>query len=314
MSRYLAGLRALMNRARSVADWFKREFLPLLPTLRDRYHEDRVGGLAAEIAFFGVLSLFPGILALVAILGFLDRFVGLTLAAASQQAVIGFLEQVLTRQASGTIDAVRALFENQSQGIFSFAVAGSIWAMSRGTLTAMRGMSVAYGLPIQRSWFFSRLKALGLALGTIVIMLLMLTVVVVGPFLGLGSALAELFGSDHVATLTESLRYPMAFVVLVLWALTLLHFGPNHRSPAKWDLPGAVLTSLLWLTVSSGLRLYLELAGTFNRVFGVLGGAITLMIWFYLLSMALLLGAELNAAMIEQGGKRAIPKEEPVES
>lgn len=279
--------------------------------LRERFREHRVGGLSAEIAFFGVLSLFPGILALVAVLGFLDRLVGLELAAASQQAVIGFLEQVLTRQASGTIDAVRALFETQARGILSFAVIGSVWAMSRGTLTAMRALSVAYGLPEQRSWFYSKAKALALALGTILNMLVLLAVVVVGPFLGLGALLAEWVRSDVLAFVVRLLQYPMAFLVLTWWALTLLHFAPNHKNPLRWDVPGAVVTSMLWLLVSSSLRAYLEIAGDFNQVFGVLGGAITLMVWFYLLSLSLLVGGELNAVLNERSGRRVIPKEAP---
>jgi membrane protein len=174
-----------------------------------------------------------------------------------------------------------------------------IWAFSRSLVAVLRALEVAYDLP-QNGWWRRRLKAVGLALVTILTLALLLVVVIVGPLLGGMRALFSIADIEQAVEPLLWLRFPLAFGLLVAWAWMIYHLGPNHQSPWRWDLPGALLTGFLWLLASVGFRLYLEVAGGFNQVFGLLGGALIVMVWVYLLSIALLTGGELNAVL----GKR----------
>ena len=97
--------------------------------------------------------------------------------------------------------------------------------------------------------------------------------------------------------------WPLVFVVLVVWAATVYHVAPNHSSRWRTELPGAVVAAVWWSVVSLGFSTYLSLASSgANAIFGFLGGAISLLFWLYLMSMGLLLGAEINSIIaIERG-------------
>lgn len=271
--------------------------LTIMSALRDEWRQDRVGSLAAEIAFFAVLSLFPALLAVVAALGFLDTVLGSELAARSEAEIVAVLETLFTSRAEALVDDVRTLFDNDSPALLSFATIGALLAASRGTLAAIRALNIAYNLPQQRSWLRLKAKALGLAAGSVLTGVFLLAIVVLGPLLGLGRALAAAVGSPAGADILLFLRYPVAFVLMAVWAWAIFHLGPNHRVSWKGELPGALATAILGLLASAGLRGYLFVAGDANKVLGFLGGPLILMVWFYLLSIALLVGAELNEVL-----------------
>ncbi|MDQ3991295.1 MAG: YihY/virulence factor BrkB family protein [Actinomycetota bacterium] len=266
---------------------------------------DRVTGLAAEVAFFGVLSVFPGLLMLAGALGSLEALVGSELARRSKEQVVGFLDLVLTDQAEGAIAAVEELFAGQSGGLVTVASLGALWGLSRGMAAVVRALNLAYDVEESRSWIRLRLLGVALAVGTVVMGALVLAMIVVGPLFGIGGRLAEVLGlGDAFVTLWSWVRWPVAFGLLVGWATTLLHIAPATGERTRWrgDLPGAVLASVLWLAVSLGFNVYLRVAGEANPVFGVLGGGLTLLVWLYLLSFALLLGGEVNGLL---HGRRA---------
>lgn len=268
------------------------------------WREDRVPGLAAEIAFFTVLALVPGLLAVIAALGSLEFLLGRELAREAEERIVTFLAAVLTEQADQTLRAVEEIFSRDNSGLISFATVAALWAMSRSVMGTIRALDVAFDLPRQDSWVKTRIKALLLALGTVVILALLLAVVIVGPLLGLGRALAEFAGTPAQATeLFLLIRYPLAFLLLMVWAQMIYQFGPNHDWPWRWNAPGAALAALLWLLFSVAFALYLDIAGTANPVFGLLGGVLILLVWLYLLSLSLLVGGELNAEIANLKGR-----------
>lgn len=282
-----------------------RKTPPLLRTMISGWQAHRLGGLAAEMAFFAVLSLLPATLAVAAGLGSLDRLLGTELADRAERSIVDFLELILTQQASATIESVRELFTSGHGGLFSFALVGALLAFSRGLVGAIRALEVVYNLPAPDAWLRTRVKALLLAVGTILVFGLLLSIVVVGPLFGAGVATARsLRLPAPVRDLWFWLRYPVALSLVFAWAAAIIHYGPNHRTPWSWDLPGAMLAGGLWLTASIGFRFYLEMAVQFNQVFGALGGALILMIWFYVLSLSLLIGGEFNMALHAKAGKQ----------
>ncbi len=288
--------------------------LDLARQLAAEARADRVTGLAAEVAFFAMLGLFPALVASAAVVGSLDSVVGQELAAQAEVAVLGFLDRVFTDDANGVLEAVRMLFQERQTGLVTLGLLTAVLAATRSFFGALRALEVAYDLepsPARQS----ALTALLLALGSVGALAMMLTLLVLGPLLGGGQEVAETLGQRGAfAFVWQVLRPPIAFAALVAWAVTVLHVaarGPHASGTSWWrwrgwrrgwrdHIPGGLLTGAWWLAVSLAFRLYLTLASQANPVFGVLGGAMILLIWLYLLGTGLLVGGELNALLIRR--------------
>ena len=278
------------DRRRSVADSVRR-FLAATA-------DDRVTGVAAEVAFYGFLGIFPGLLALAAALGFLEVLVGADVAARAQRVVVDFLAGFFGERATATVDSVEALFEETDVALLSFGSLGALWSMWRAARATVRALGVVYDVRETRSAARAAAVALGVALSTLVLAAVMLVMFVVGPLLGGGRAVAAAIGlGDVFAALWTWARIPFGFAVLVGWAALLFRLTPNRTSTLRDELPGAVATGVLWLLFSAGFQVYLRAAGGANQVLGVIGGVMTVLVWLYLLSLALLLGAEMNAVI-----------------
>lgn len=280
----------------------------ILKDLAREVVDDRVTGLAAEVAFFAVLSIFPGLLMVASGLGSLDDLFGSELAGDAEKVVRDFLDRMLTSDASQTIGAVENLFEERRAGVLTLSAIGALLALTRGFAALVRALDIAYDLVERRRWVSQRLVAIGLALGSVLMGVILLAMFVTGPLLGGGQAVADRIGlGDAFALFWDWLRWPVAFAVLVAWATITFHFGPNHKTPLAADMPGAVVAAVLWVIVSLGFSAYLRVAADLNQVLGVLGGGLILLVWLYLLSAALLIGGELNAIMAQRAGKTFPP-------
>lgn len=266
---------------------------------------DRVLGLAAEMAFFAVLSVFPGLLIAIGLLGVLDLLVGPDLATEAKRQVVTSLSTVLTDRGAAAVTAVESLFERRRGELLTFATAGALVTLSGAFAVTVEALNLAYDVPEGRGWIRRRLLGLALGLATVVAVVLALAALVVGPFLGTGQQLADLVGLGPVFSAAWTvLRVPVVVTGLILWAAALYRIAPNRRSSWRGALPGAVLTTVLWIVASIGLHLYLAVAAGTNPVIGAFGGGIIVMIWAYLLCLALLLGGELNAVLERRGRRR----------
>jgi membrane protein len=261
-------------------------------------HEDRVDGLAAEFAFFGVLSTFPGLLVVAALLGSLERLVGHDLASRSEALVLRAMDQVLTSSAAGLRDAVRELFARPSRGVAVLATATALLGLSRAWAVVIRALDLAFHVEERRPWLRQRLLGLALALGSVLLAVLGLGMIVVDPLLGAGAELAERLGLGELfAVAWNWLRWPLAFAALVAWAATVYHVAPGRRLRWREALPGAVAAAVLWLVASGGFSHYLRVAAGANPVLGTLGGGLIGVLWLYLLALILLVGGELNGVL-----------------
>lgn len=261
----------------------------------DEWRTVRIGGLAAEVAFFAVLSIFPALVAVGGALGSLDSLVGRDLADSVEAEVVAFLQRVLSSEAAGTIAEVEALFEQGNTGLVTLSTAGAVWAASRGFAALIKALDVVFHVEERRSYLRLRVIALALALGTIAMGVVVLAVVVVGPLLGNGQDLAEALGFGQAfAVAWDWARWPVAALALLTWASALMRIAPNRNEPLHLDLVGAVVAAGLWALSTVGLRLYLAAAGGTNQVLGVLGGPLIVLVWLYLLALGLLFGGVCN--------------------
>jgi membrane protein len=264
--------------------------------LADEWSKDRVGGLAAEIAFFALLGFFPAVVALAAALGSADSIIGENTAADVESWLVDQMVGVFGGDNS-LESTVQELFDGGNGGALTVGAVIALYAASRGFTAVVRALDVAYDHGHLRSWLSTRLVGLGLTFVSVLAAAVVLTMIVVGPALGEGSELASDLGlSSFVGTLWDWLRWPVVFVVLVTWAATVYHVAPNHTSPWRSELPGALVAAVWWSAVSLGFSTYLSVASSgANAIFGLLGGAISLLFWLYLMAMGLLVGAEINS-------------------
>ncbi|MGI8536388.1 MAG: YihY/virulence factor BrkB family protein [Mycobacteriales bacterium] len=287
--------------ARNPVTWFFRLFREVI----NKADRDRLLGLAAETAFFAVLTLFPALLVMAAVLGQLGNIVGEDNAVRVEQAVLDFLDQLLTDNASGAINTVQQLFDTGANAL-TFASLLALLSLSTAFATLVNTVNISYDVPETRGWWRRRWLGLLLGLGSVLTGAVALTLLVVGPLFGQGAEVVGRIGlGSEYEFLWSYLRWPVAFGGLVLWATTMDHLMPDRRTKWRYDLPGGLLTALLWLVASWGLNLYLDLVVTASPLFGALGGGLILMTWFYLLCVALLAGAELNAILLARRRHRA---------
>jgi membrane protein len=285
----------------SRSDSRRRRAVAFARTFLGEVARDRLLGLSAETAFFAVLSIFPGLLVVVGLLGVLDVLVGAELAAQAQQQVVSGLALVLTDEASEAVRAVEQLFEERRGGLITAASASALVTLSGAFAIVVNALNLVHDTGESRSWIRRRLLGLLLALGSLLLLVVALAVFVVGPLFGRGEQLADVVGLGAAFTFVwDVVRLPVLAAVGLLWVTALLRYGPARRIPWRQALPGALLTGALWLLATAGFRLYLELVAQGNPVLGAFGGGAIIMTWVFLLSLGLLLGGELNGVLADR--------------
>ena len=281
----LSSLRPFRSRVQALAEEFRRHWLQV-----------RLSGLSAEIAFYAILGLFPAVIAFTATLGSLDSVIGADAAATIRE---GLLDWTATTfgDASTLHRTVVDLFSESNAGAVTVGAILTLYASSRGFVAVVRALDVVYGHEHHRRWLATRVVGFTITIITVVVFALTTALMVVGPLLGSGEDVAERIGrGSGFATAWVWLRWPVAVLVIVAWTASVYRFAPRRQSSIRRELPGAVVATVWWLVASTGFRLYLDLAAAgMNTIFGVLGGALSLLFWLYLLAMGLLVGAAVNS-------------------
>ena len=269
-----------------------------------RHHTLQV---SAALSYYFVLSVFPGLIFLSAVVGFIplpDLFshvlllMGRLLPADTMRVVYSVLGDVLSSH--------RATW-------LSFGMVGTIWMASAAFDSMIEALDIAYDVEVQRPLWKSRLIAIGLAAICGALLLAALAVMLVGPRFGdwLASRLA--LSAVFIAA-WPVLRWAIAICFTILAVEVLYFLGPNVKQRFGATLPGAVISVAVWNGLSYLLGLYFRYFANFNRTYGTLGGLIALMIWLNWTSFVLLMGAELNAELAKESKKGCVrPKEIPRE-
>lgn len=252
----------------------------------------RLTGLAGEAAFFAILSLPPIIFGLAGAVGFVASTFGV-------DAVSGFRDQLLDLASVAlTGDAVRSVIEptlDEVLGagrpdVISIGFLIALWAGSRSMNVFIETITIMYGMAGERGVVNTRL------LSVLVYLVFLLVGVVVLPLILAGPSFIDLLLPDSLSAVGLA-YWPVVLVLSVCLIATVFHLSVPHRSRWRSDLPGAVLTLVLWVAGSYLLRLVLTQANTTTSIYGPLAAPIALLLWLYLVSIAILLGAALNSAI-----------------
>ena len=249
---------------------------------------DNCLNLAAQLAFYFFLGLFPALLFIVALISFLP--------------VNGLLDAVpamLARVAPG--DVIRIIQEqmlkianDQNAGLLTFGMLGTIWSMSSGMDAIISTLNQAYDILESRPWWQVKARAIGLTLALAAFIVVSMMLITVGPTLG--EKVAASFHLGPAFTIAWNIgRWPIVFGLIMLAIAFIYYYAPDAEQEWIWITPGSVLATLLWLIISAGFKFYVTHFTSYNATYGAIGGVIVLMLWFYVSSLAVLIGAELNA-------------------
>jgi membrane protein len=254
--------------------------------------------MAAALSYYFVLSLFPALIFLSAVVAFLplpDLF----------NQALGMMGRFLPPDSMGLVRRVLSDVITPNRGAFlSFGILGTLWAASGGFSAAIEALNIAYDVQDDRPFWKTRPLAVGLALLTGGLLLVALAVMIVGP--RFGESLAGRVHLSHIFVLLwPYIHWSLATGFTVIAVEALYFLAPNVKQRFLATLPGAILAVGSWVALSYLLGLYFRHFANFNKTYGTLGAAIALMTWLYWTGFALLVGAELNSelAKISSDGK-----------
>jgi membrane protein len=252
----------------------------------------RVTGLAAEAAFFAILSLPPLVFGLAGAIGFVAQRFAVTTLAEFRQEVLDVASRLLVPSAVEEVIAP-TLDEVLSGGRFDIISIGfviALWSGSRALNVVVDTVTIMYGLAGQRSILRTRALSFSLYLVFLVAAVILLPLVLAGP------DLVDRILPQRLEVI-GNLYWPVVLLGSVALLATLYHLAVPVRTPWRSDLPGAALTLLLWLAGSALLRLVLGLSVGTTSIYGPLAAPIAVLIWLYLICLALLVGAAFNASL-----------------
>ena len=253
---------------------------------------DQVPLLAAGVAFYAFMAIFPALIAIVSIYGlFADPST-----IANQ---LNSLTATLPDEAAQIItDQVTALStRRQTLGIsLVLSLLIALWSASAGTSNLLTAINVAYNAEEKRGFVKKQLMALGLTVAAIIFMVIILGLVAVLPPL-----LKVVFETGALRWVLQIVGW-LIVVVLVPAALALLYrLAPDRDAPRmKWASVGALVATLIWLAASIGFSIYTSTFGNYAKTYGVFAGVVVLLLWLWLTMYAILLGAEINAESEQQ--------------
>ncbi|SFA89983.1 membrane protein [Poseidonocella pacifica] len=254
---------------------------------------DHVTVVAAGVAFFGLLAVFPTI-------GVFVSVGGVILDPAD---IVSELETVVTllpeNAATIITDQIVSVAgsDGSTTGIAAaLGIGVALYGAMRGVLTLIEGMNIAYDEEETRGVFVLYLTALLLTVVLLLAVVLTFAILVVLP------GLAVLLGlPDWVERVIGWSKWPILGALTITGLSVLYRFGPSRRNPRwRWISPGSILATMLWLGGTLGFSLYVQNFGRYNETYGALGGVVVLLTWFWLSAFIVLCGAELNAEMEHQ--------------
>lgn len=262
----------------------------------DEIGADNCLGLAAQLAFYFFLALFPALLFLVALVGYLPIDDTLT----------GMLAALGTVAPGEVLALLRAQLEELAQGghgsVLTLGIAGAVWSSSAAMVAIIDALNHAYDINERRSWWRRRLVAIALTVALALFIVLALAFVLAGP--SVASRVADWFGlGTAFARFWTIARWPLMIFLVVCGVDLVYHFAPNRRERWVWITPGSLLATGLWILSSFAFKLYVTNVANFNATYGTIGGVVVLLLWFYVSGLAILVGAELNG-VIEQAWRR----------
>jgi membrane protein len=254
---------------------------------------DQVPLLAAGLAFYAFLAIFPALIACVLLYSLIsDPNQIATQVNSLGEAVPGEVRDLITQQLTAQAGKSGALGWSSALTILL-----ALWSASGGVSNLMTAVNTAYDEEETRGFVKKRAIALALTLGAIVFVIIILALVAVVPAL----LQSSIFQSSVVKFLLQVARWVLLAAVITAALAIVYRVAPDRDAPkVRWVSVGAGIATVLWLLASLGFSLYVSNFGSYDKTYGALAGIVVLLFWLWITSYAILLGAEINAESEQQ--------------
>ena len=270
------------------------------------FQNDNLTDWAAALTYYAVLALFPAMIVLVALVGLFGQYPDTT------DALIDILRQ--TGVDSAQLDSVKKTIDGvvQNKGgagaLLGVGLAGALWAASGYIGAFMRASNAIFEKPEGRPFY--KLRPLQVLVTLTMILLLAVVLIALVVSGSLAEAIGDQIGLGSTAvTVWNIAKWPVLILIVSLMLAVLYYAAPNARLPKfQWISPGALVALVIWAIASVGFFFYANNFGSYNKTYGTLGGAITLLVWMWISNLAILFGQELNAE-VERGRELAAGKD-----
>jgi len=275
----------LLDRLRVPLSWFG-----VIRRTSQRTLQDNCLGLAAELAYFFFLALFPALLFFVALASFfpIDRLT---------DHMLGVLDRFAPPDVLSLIrDQFLQISKNNNGGLLTLGLVGTVWSASSGMSSVIGTLNQAYHVQEARSWWRVRLVAILLSIVLAAFMLVSFALVLVGP--AVAGTVAEWLHLGLVFAWTwKVLQWPLVLALAALGVALVYYVAPDVQQQWIWIVPGSVFATVVWLLASLGFKWYVSAFAGYQKTYGAIGGVIVALLWLYVSGLAILMGAEMNAVI-----------------
>ncbi|HEU4736694.1 MAG TPA: YihY/virulence factor BrkB family protein [Solirubrobacterales bacterium] len=296
----------------------------ILATLKrtaTEFMEDNLTDWAAALTYYGLLALFPALIAMVSLIGLVGDPKSTT------ESLTEIVTEIGPASAAETFSGpIESIASNQSAAGFAFiaGLAVALWSASGYVGAFMRASNVIYETPEGRPFWKLRPLQLAVTLAMVVLMaVLALALVMTGPVV---EAVAGPIGlGDTAISVWNIAKWPAMLAIFLFMVALLYYASPNVKLRGfKWVTPGSLVAIVVWALASAAFAFYVANFGSYDKTYGTLGGLVALLVWFWISNLAILFGHQLNAERersleIEEGRPRAEreiqlePRSEPKE-
>src|SRR4051795_7446195 len=271
----------------------RRSWWQILKRTVKEFQDDNLTDWAAALTYYGVMSLFPMLIALVSVLGLVGS-------ASSVTSLVNSLNEV---GLGGVADGIQKpldeiVMQRGSAGVlFVVGLATALWSASGYIGAFTRASNAIYEVEEGRPFY--KLRPLQLLVTLVMVLLLSIVaigLVITGP---LTDAVGDLLGLGHTATTIFSIaKWPVMLVIVMAMFAGLYYIAPNVRQPKfRWVSPGGIVAVVIWIAASAAFGLYIAHFNDYSKTYGTLGSVITFLVWLWISNIALLFGAELDAEL-----------------
>jgi membrane protein len=281
-------------------------FTTLKRTLKE-YSEDNMSDWAAALTYYGLLALFPALIALVAIVGLVGN------PASTTSQLIEIIGKIGPGSAKKTFEGpIKSITEQKSVAgiLLIVGIVAALYSASSYVAAFARASNIIWETPEGRpAWKLKPQQMLVTLIILLLLIVIVLSLVLTGPIVG---AVAGPLGiSSSAVSVWNIAKWPVLVLFMIVLFTILYYASPNVKMRGlRWVAPGAAFALLVWLVASAAFAFYVANFGSYNKTYGTLGGIVAFLVWMWLTNAALLLGAQLNSerernAEIEEGAPRA---------
>lgn len=265
------------------------QFWVFIKDLWKRFFDDDLLSTGAQATFFLLLSMFPFLIFLLTLISYTHL--------GDMKDNIEFFSTFVPNKAYSTVSMiVKQAVENRSGTLLSFGMILMFWASTSGATSLIRSINKAYDIPETRPWWKTLIISFWYTFEIAIVIIISLVMIVFGK--SIGNYFFEFIGiSDKFAVIWYYTRNIFAFVVIILVFMSLYYKAPNRKMHFLEVMPGAIFASVTWVIISIGFSFYANNLVNYTKVYGSLGGIIVLLLWIYLSSIVIILGAEINSSL-----------------